>query len=74
MDATLPEIIRMERARRKMSQTALAQASGCSRNYISLIERGDARPTLDMLAKIARALGLEITFSAKRIPTQDAPQ
>lgn len=66
MDATLPEIIRMERARQGMSQTALAHASGCSRNYISLIERGEGKPTLDMLAKIAAALNLGISFTARR--------
>jgi transcriptional regulator with XRE-family HTH domain len=72
MDATLPEIIRMERARQRMSQSALAKAAGCSRNYISLIERGEAKPTLDILAKVAHALGLEITFSLRKQAALDA--
>ena len=41
-----------------LSQEALAQSAGVSRNYISLIERGKARNvSMDILSRLALALG-----------------
>jgi transcriptional regulator with XRE-family HTH domain len=50
----------VERARRRFSQTALAEASGLTRQTISDIERGVANPTLDVLDRICAALGIPI--------------
>lgn len=49
-----------ERARARLSQAAPAQASGVTRQTISEIERGVANPTLDVIDRIASALGLGI--------------
>lgn len=41
---------------RHLSQAALAEAAGVSTNHISLIERGQRCPSLEVLEAIARAL------------------
>lgn len=50
----------IERLRRKrgMTREALAEASGVSPSYLSEVERGFKRPSTDVLAAIARALGM----------------
>lgn len=53
--------VKLERAKRKLSQEKLAELSGISKNFVGAIERGESSPTIDTLAKIADALGL--TFS-----------
>lgn len=52
--------IRLLRERRRLSQQALARASGLSRNTLSLLERGLTSPRLATLQKIAAALGVDI--------------
>jgi putative transcriptional regulator len=47
-----------ERARARLSQAALAEAAGVTRQTISEIERGVANPTLDVIERIANALGV----------------
>ena len=44
------------RAEREMSQAALAEKSGVSREYIARLELGQQDPTLGTLTKLARAL------------------
>jgi DNA-binding XRE family transcriptional regulator/quercetin dioxygenase-like cupin family protein len=52
--------IRNLREQRKFSQTALAEASGISRNTLSLIERGQTSPTVATLKSLAQALSVDI--------------
>lgn len=52
--------IRLLREQRKFSQKALAEASGISRNSLSLIERGQTSPTVSTLKSVARALSVDI--------------
>lgn len=52
--------IRILREQRKFSQTALAEASGISRNTLSLIERGQTSPTVATLKSLAQALSVDI--------------
>jgi transcriptional regulator with XRE-family HTH domain len=52
--------IRILRKRRNLSQQALAQASGLSRNTLSLLERGQTSPTVSTLKRIASALDVDI--------------
>ena len=49
-----------ERARAGLSQTALANAAGVTRQTISEIERAATNPTIDVLDKIVSALGISI--------------
>lgn len=48
------------RARARISQSALAEVAGITRQTISDIERGAANVTLDILDKIVAALGISI--------------
>lgn len=50
--------IRELREKKKMSQAELANASGLSTTYISLLEGGKKSPTLKSLEKICEALGV----------------
>ena len=52
--------IRKLRERRNLSQRALAEASGLSRNTLSLLERGQTSPTVSTLKRIAKALGVDL--------------
>lgn len=51
--------VRIERARRGWDQGILSERAGLNRGYISSIERGSRNPTLDVVARIAVAFGME---------------
>lgn len=46
------------RKERGLSQEAFADHAGIHRTYISDIERGARNPTIEIVAKIAKALGV----------------
>ena len=48
------------RAKRKMSQADLSEASGLSREYIARLELGQQDPTLGTLEKLAKALKVKV--------------
>jgi len=50
--------LKTERLKRSLSQEALAELAGLSRNYVSSIERGKVSPSLTTLEKLSKALGL----------------
>ena len=52
--------IRSLRKQRNLSQQALADASGLSRNTLSLLERGQTSPTVSTLKRLAISLDVEI--------------
>lgn len=52
--------IRILRERRNFSQRSLAEASGLSRNTLSLLERGKTSPTVSTLKRLAIALNVDI--------------
>ena len=56
--AAFGQVLRALRRDAGLSQEQLAFASGVERNFISLIERGINQPTIRVLFKLARALGL----------------
>ena len=49
--------IKVARAERDMTQKALADAVGVSRQTMNAIEKGDYNPTLKLCLSICRALG-----------------
>lgn len=56
------ENIRLLRRSKGLSQEKLAEMAGVSGSYIGYLERGERTPSLDLLAKIAEALDVELTM------------
>ncbi|MDQ4420940.1 helix-turn-helix transcriptional regulator [Sphingobium sp. DEHP117] len=50
--------IRRLRAERLLTQEQLAGEADIAMRHLGRIERGEASPTVDMVAKLARALGV----------------
>ncbi|HEU5171302.1 MAG TPA: helix-turn-helix transcriptional regulator [Gemmatimonadales bacterium] len=51
------------------SQESFADALGVHRTYMGTLERGDANPTLEMIARIARGLRLSLTKLFEAVET-----
>jgi ribosome-binding protein aMBF1 (putative translation factor) len=70
-DATREAARAVARARREagLSQTALARKVGTGQAVISRIESGAMSPTLDMVSRLARGLGMRpvIAFESQRV-------
>ena len=52
--------VRIARKNRGMSQTELAQASGCSQRFVSQLERGKQTAELGKALQVAKAAGLRM--------------
>lgn len=65
--------IREARLRSHLSQEELAARARINRTYLSQLENGRSSPTLEVLAKIALALGLEIGSLIPQAPTAREP-
>ena len=52
--------LKRTRTEKGLSQYALAARSGVSRQYIRMLEAGESDPTVGMLQKLAKALGVEM--------------
>jgi len=44
-----------------MSRAELAKAAGISREYVRRLEAGEYDPTVGMIQKLAKALGVSVT-------------
>ncbi|GLS03931.1 hypothetical protein GCM10007860_10760 [Chitiniphilus shinanonensis] len=55
------KVVRHWRRQHRWSQEALAERADLNRSYLGEIERGDAMPSLDTAAKLARALGVKLS-------------
>jgi transcriptional regulator with XRE-family HTH domain len=53
-------LLRAHRLRRRLSQEALASAAQVSARHLSCLETGKAEPSRDMVAQLARVLGLAL--------------
>ena len=54
------DIVRRARAEAGLSQEELADRAGLDRSYVGGVERGERNPTLVVIAKIAKGLGLSV--------------
>jgi len=54
----LGQVIRMAREAQEHSQDGFALLSGVDRSYYGKLERGERQPTVGLLLRIARALGM----------------
>ncbi len=52
--------IRFLRIKMKLSQEQFAELAGLSKNSIGMIERGQSKPGIETLEKIANALNIEL--------------
>ena len=59
----ISEMIVYERKRQRIIQKQLAQLTGISQANVCCIERGNSKPTIDSLKKIADALGKRLVIS-----------
>lgn len=62
MVETLGDRMRMHRARLRLSQTGLGKLVGLSANSISALESGDVDPRVDVIKRVAKALGVKFTY------------
>lgn len=62
---TLARACRDGRQALGLSQSAVAAKVGVARSYIAAIERGQANPSLDVIIRLARALGLELELALR---------
>jgi transcriptional regulator with XRE-family HTH domain len=58
--ARVGQLLQDERARRLMSQAALAERAGTTQQRVSLIERGTAQPTTALLDRLFAVLNLQV--------------
>ncbi len=56
----LGSLLRDSRRRRGLSQQALADRAGLSRNFVAQVERGESVPTVATLARLATALATTV--------------
>ena len=62
--------IRQRRLAAGLSQEKLAEKSGLHPTYISMVERGVRNPTLDVAARIAKALKVALPALIEEAQTQ----
>ena len=61
------ESIKNRRKELKITQPHLAELSNVSTNTLYKLERGQGNPSLDVLAKLAEVLGMELTLGVKKL-------
>ena len=59
--------MREERTSQGIAQETLAHMAGIERSHMGKIERGEHMPTLAIIFKIARALGLSVAHLMKSV-------
>jgi transcriptional regulator with XRE-family HTH domain len=50
-----------------LTQEELGFKAGISRNYVSLLERGEKSPTMQILQRVCKALGVKASTIVARI-------
>jgi transcriptional regulator with XRE-family HTH domain len=68
---TPAELIRSARIRHGLSQRALALRAGTTQAWVSAIERGQARPSVDTLRRLLLVMGEELVLDSRPL-TSDA--
>ncbi|HRZ78681.1 MAG TPA: helix-turn-helix transcriptional regulator [bacterium] len=70
IEILLADILRKERRKKKLSQEKIAILAGIDHSYYSKIERGENKPTLNILMKISSALETKLSEIIKEIETK----
>ena len=71
--ALLGRRIKEERKARHLTQQELAEGAGLDTAHLSRIEGGKTVPSINMVKKLADALGLPISRLFDRIPSREIP-
>ncbi len=66
------DIVAEQRKRQGLTQQQLAEASGYTPNYISLLECGDRSPTLTALLRLAAPLGIAASELVRQVESRKA--
>jgi len=61
LSSTFGKVIRRHRIAAGLSQEALAHEAGVHPTYVSMVERGQRRPTIEVGDLLARALGTTLS-------------
>jgi transcriptional regulator with XRE-family HTH domain len=61
------ERIKNRRKELEITQPHLAELANVSTNTLYKLERGQGNPSLDVLAKLAEVLGMELTLGVKKL-------
>lgn len=61
LQSTLGIVVREHRERVGLSQEELAARAGLHRTYVSLLERGERNPSLQVLSQLAAGLALRLS-------------
>ena len=64
---SLGEELRKSRIAAGLTQEELAFKAGISRNYVSLLELGEKSPTVHILLRICKAIGIRASTIVARI-------
>ncbi len=67
-----PKMLKRRRCAKNMSQVDLAAASGVADSYISRLEKGDRMPSIDVVFRIAGALGIQPETLVKDLKSEFA--
>ena len=73
----LGEEIRKSRLEAKLTQEELAFRAGISRQYVSLLELDQKSPTIDLLIRLCKAMGVsagEMVARVEQAPKTSPPQ
>lgn len=62
------DVVRKARADAGLSQEELADRAGLDRSYVGGVERGERNPTLIVVVKISKGLGLSVPQLFARFP------
>jgi transcriptional regulator with XRE-family HTH domain len=73
-EETVGQRVRRLRLARGLSQRQLAVPAGVSHSYISRIEHGNREPTLEVLRKLARRLGVPLDYLETGAPVPAAAE
>ena len=79
MAETLGDRMRMHRARLHLSQQALGKQVGLSANSISALESGQVDPRVEVIRRVAKALGVPFLYlvgedaDSEEQPAETAP-
>ncbi len=66
LSAAFAEVVREQRAKKRISQEDLAHDAGLHRTYVGLIERGLRNPTIEVGHALALALGTTLSDLIRR--------